>query len=109
MTDAIELGLDTFGDLTLDAAGNAFHTRRSCVDVVDEAVLADQVGLAFIGLGEHHRRDFSISAPEVLGRGDCRTHEADSHRVVGDGAELGRSGPRLRTTRGHDDLGAGRC
>jgi probable LLM family oxidoreductase len=29
-------------------------------------VLADQVGLAFFGAGEHHRRDFSISAPEVV-------------------------------------------
>ena len=35
-------------------------------DVVDEAVLADQVGLDAFGVGEHHRRDFAISAPEVV-------------------------------------------
>ena len=35
-------------------------------DVVDEAVLADQVGLDFFGVGEHHRADFAISAPEVV-------------------------------------------
>ncbi len=29
-------------------------------------MLADQVGLAFIGLGEHHRPDFSISSPEIV-------------------------------------------
>jgi probable LLM family oxidoreductase len=29
-------------------------------------VLADQVGVAFFGVGEHHRRDFSVSAPEVV-------------------------------------------
>ena len=34
--------------------------------VVEEAVLADSVGLDFFGVGEHHRPDFSISAPDVL-------------------------------------------
>ena len=65
--DTIELGLDTFGDLTADANGQPLPHAQVLRDVVDEAVLADQLGLAFIGLGEHHRRDFSISAPEVLG------------------------------------------
>ena len=35
-------------------------------DVVEEAVVADQVGIDFIGLGEHHRPDFAISSPEVV-------------------------------------------
>ena len=34
--------------------------------VVEEAVLADAVGLAAFGVGEHHRPDFAISAPEVV-------------------------------------------
>src|SRR6202035_2346459 len=34
--------------------------------VIDEAVLADEVGVDFIGIGEHHRADFSVSAPEVV-------------------------------------------
>lgn len=34
--------------------------------VVEEAVLADRIGLACFGVGEHHRADFAISAPEVL-------------------------------------------
>jgi len=67
MTNAIELGLDTFGDVTADASGAALPHAQVLRDVVEQAVLADQVGLAFIGLGEHHRKDFSISAPEVLG------------------------------------------
>jgi probable LLM family oxidoreductase len=33
---------------------------------VDEAVLADRLGLYFFGVGEHHRPDFSVSAPEVV-------------------------------------------
>ncbi len=66
MTDAIELGLDTFGDLTNDEAGKPRSHAAVLRDVVAQAVLADQVGLAFIGLGEHHRPDFSISSPEIV-------------------------------------------
>jgi probable LLM family oxidoreductase len=35
-------------------------------DVIEEGVLADRLGIDFIGLGEHHRADFAISAPEVV-------------------------------------------
>lgn len=65
MSDKIELGLDTFGDVTVDEAGRLKHQAQVIRDVVEEGVLADQVGLDFIGLGEHHRDDFAISAPEV--------------------------------------------
>lgn len=62
----IELGLDTFGDVTLDADGQPLTQAAVLRHVVDEAVLADQTGVAFFGVGEHHRRDFSVSAPEVV-------------------------------------------
>ena len=62
----IELGLDTFGDVTLDADGRPLPHAQVLRDVVDEAVLADQLGVDFIGVGEHHRADFAISAPEVV-------------------------------------------
>jgi probable LLM family oxidoreductase len=62
----IELGLDTFGDVTADADGRLLPHARVLRDVVAEAELADQVGVDFFGLGEHHRPDFAISAPEVL-------------------------------------------
>src|SRR5262252_10605505 len=64
--DQIELGLDTFGDVTNDDAGQPRPHAAVLRDVVEQAVLADQVGLAFIGLGEHHRKDFSISSPEIV-------------------------------------------
>ena len=64
--DAIELGLDTFGDLTNDERGQPLPHAQVLRDVVAQAVLADQVGLHFFGVGEHHRRDFSVSAPEVM-------------------------------------------
>lgn len=65
MSDSIELGLDTFGDVTADESGRLKHQAQVLRDVVEEGVLADQVGLDFIGLGEHHRDDFAISAPDV--------------------------------------------
>lgn len=62
----VELGLDTFGDVTKDAQGADMPMDQVLRDVVQQAVLADQVGAAFIGLGEHHRADFAISAPEII-------------------------------------------
>lgn len=62
----IDLGIDTFGDVTRAADGTVNHHAQVLRDVVDEAVLADRVGVDFIGVGEHHRADFAISAPETL-------------------------------------------
>ena len=62
----IELGLDTFGDVTLDAAGRPLHHAQVLRNVVAEAELADRLGVDFFGVGEHHRADFAISAPEVV-------------------------------------------
>src|SRR5690349_13166087 len=66
MTKPLELGLDTFGDVTKDAAGTPLPHAQVIRNVVDEAILADEVGIDFIGLGEHHRADFAISSPEVV-------------------------------------------
>jgi probable LLM family oxidoreductase len=62
----LELGLDTFGDVTHDADGRLLPQAQVIRNVVAEAVLADQLGLDFIGIGEHHRDDFAVSAPEVV-------------------------------------------
>ena len=66
MNDSIELGVDTFGDVTVGADGQQLSQAQTLRNVVEQGVLADQVGLHFIGLGEHHRPDFAISAPEVV-------------------------------------------
>ncbi len=63
---AIELGLDTFGDITTGVDGQWLTHAQVIRNVIDEAVLADEVGIDFIGLGEHHRADFAISSPEVV-------------------------------------------
>lgn len=65
MTDHRELGLDTFGDVTNGPDGKPKPQAQVVRDVVEEAVLADQCGVDFIGLGEHHRADFAISSPEM--------------------------------------------
>ena len=62
----LQLGLHTFGDVTLDAAGVLLPQAQVIRNVVAEAVLAEQVGLDFFGVGEHHREDFAVSAPEVV-------------------------------------------
>src|SRR6266567_520178 len=66
MTAPLEFGLDTFGDITKDAGGAMLPHAQVIRNVVDEAVLADELGLDFIGLGEHHRADFAISSPETV-------------------------------------------
>jgi probable LLM family oxidoreductase len=62
----LELGLDTFGDVTAGADGQLLPHAQVIRNVVDEAVLADELGVDFIGVGEHHRGDFAISSPEVI-------------------------------------------
>lgn len=62
----LELGLDTFGDVTSDPDGERLAQPQVLRNVVAEAVLADSVGIDFIGIGEHHRDDFAVSAPDVV-------------------------------------------
>lgn len=66
MPTDLALGLDTFGDVTLGDDGQPKRHDQVLRDVVEQAVLADQCGVDFIGLGEHHRADFAISAPEIV-------------------------------------------
>src|SRR5215467_8665951 len=66
MNQGIELGHDTFGDVTDGADGKPLHAAQVIRNLVDEAVLADEVGVDFIGVGEHHRADFAVSSPEIV-------------------------------------------
>lgn len=63
---AIIFGLDTFGDLPVDAKGELMSHAAAIRQVVEEAVLADKLGVDAITLGEHHRSEFSISSPETV-------------------------------------------
>ena len=66
MPHPFQLGLDTFGDVTDTPAGGLHSQAHTLRDVITEAVLAEQVGVDAFGVGEHHRADFAISAPEVV-------------------------------------------
>jgi probable LLM family oxidoreductase len=65
MTD-IEFGLDTFGGVTRDANGEPVAHPQVIRDLIDDAVVADETGLDFFGVGEHHRPDFAVSSPEMV-------------------------------------------
>ncbi|MDQ1136689.1 putative LLM family oxidoreductase [Microbacterium sp. SORGH_AS 1204] len=62
----LELGLDTFGDISRGPDGSLQSDAQTIRNVVEQAVLADQVGLSFFGVGEHHRKDFAVTSPEIV-------------------------------------------
>ena len=66
MAFSLQLGLDTFGDVTVDAQGNPLSQAEVIRNVVKEAVVADEYGVDVFGLGEHHRDDFAVSTPETV-------------------------------------------
>jgi len=66
MSQDVKFGLDTFGDVTVDAAGRRLHQAQVIRDVVAEGVLADQVGIDAFGVGEHHRDDYAVSSPDMV-------------------------------------------
>jgi probable LLM family oxidoreductase len=62
----IEFGLDTFGDVGSDDEGNPITAAQSIRDIVDQAILADELGIDHFNIGEHHRNDFAVSAPDTV-------------------------------------------
>ncbi|HEY6831011.1 MAG TPA: LLM class flavin-dependent oxidoreductase [Pseudolabrys sp.] len=62
----IEFGLDTFGDVTDGPDGKPLHAAQVIRNLIDQGVLADEVGVDVIGVGEHHRADFAVSSPEMV-------------------------------------------
>jgi len=66
MSKTVELGLDTFGDITDGPDGKPLHAAQVIRNLVEEAALADDVGVDFIGVGEHHRADFAVASPEMV-------------------------------------------
>jgi len=62
----LKFGLDTFGDTQHDDAGNPISAGQTIRNVVDQAVLADELGLDYFSIGEHHRDDFAISSPDTV-------------------------------------------
>ncbi|GAB3386919.1 LLM class flavin-dependent oxidoreductase [Humibacter soli] len=63
---AVQFGLDTFGDVPLREDGAQGPAAETIRNVVEEAVLADELGIDAFGIGEHHRADFAVSAPDIV-------------------------------------------
>lgn len=63
---SVTFGIDTFGDVTVDAEGRRLGDAEVIRHVVEEAVLAEQVGLDHVSIGEHHRDDFAVSSPDMV-------------------------------------------
>lgn len=62
-----KLGLDTFGDITTDLkTGEPVPAHQTLRDIVEEAKLADELGVDAFGIGEHHREDYAVSSPETV-------------------------------------------
>jgi len=63
----LELGIYSFGELIKGKEpGSARSIHERFDQILELAKIADAGGLDAISLGEHHRPDFSMSAPEVM-------------------------------------------
>jgi len=63
----MELGIYTFAELEPDpTTGSSISAQQRIADLMEEIELADQLGLDVFGVGEHHRPDFTVSAPAVV-------------------------------------------
>src|ERR1700747_1466051 len=63
----MEIGIDSFGAVISDpATGLTVSALQRMDNLLDEIILADQVGLDVFGIGEHHRSEFVDSAPAVI-------------------------------------------
>ncbi|WP_392507535.1 LLM class flavin-dependent oxidoreductase [Naumannella halotolerans] len=62
----VRIGLNTFGDVPSDGNGDLLSHAEALRQVVAEAVLADRSGVDDFLVGEHHRADYAISAPETV-------------------------------------------
>lgn len=63
----IELGISTFGETTIiEGETKPISHAERLRNMVEEMKLADEVGLDIYAVGEHHREDFAVSAPEIV-------------------------------------------
>jgi probable LLM family oxidoreductase len=62
----MELGIYSFAEATPDAHGQTISPEQRLENLLEEIVLADEVGLDVYGVGEHHRPDYTVSAPAIV-------------------------------------------
>src|SRR3984893_1485054 len=59
-------GLDTFGDRNADTDGKPLSHAQTIRNVAEEGTFAEQAGVDFFGIGEHHTGDFPMPAADVV-------------------------------------------
>jgi probable LLM family oxidoreductase len=64
-TTTYTFGLDTFGDRNGSADGAPLSHAQTIRNVVEEGVFADEAGVDFFGIGEHHTEEFPMPAGDV--------------------------------------------
>src|SRR5690606_18947898 len=62
----LQFGIDTFGDITVTPDGAPVSGAQTIRNVIAQGELAERVGVDVFGVGEHHRDDFAVSAPEIV-------------------------------------------
>jgi probable LLM family oxidoreductase len=62
----LSFGLDTFGSVSVDDNGNNLSAAQVIRDVLAQGQLADELGLNNFNIGEHHRYDFAVTAPDTI-------------------------------------------
>ncbi|WP_315094910.1 LLM class flavin-dependent oxidoreductase [uncultured Cellulomonas sp.] len=63
----MELGFYTFGDVHPDpVSGATVSPGQRLREVLERIRLAEEVGLDYVGIGEHHRPDYAISSPSTV-------------------------------------------
>jgi alkanesulfonate monooxygenase SsuD/methylene tetrahydromethanopterin reductase-like flavin-dependent oxidoreductase (luciferase family) len=63
----MEIGIDSFAAILPDpATGKVSRPADRLANLIEEVVVADQVGLDVFGIGEHHRAEFLDSAPAII-------------------------------------------
>lgn len=63
----LELGIGMFGDLQIDPqTGRIQPMQQRLQEIIEEIKLMDEVGIDFFGMGEHHRKDYAVSSPEIV-------------------------------------------
>jgi probable LLM family oxidoreductase len=65
-TKHMELGVGMFGDIRISKEGKREDPQKRLKELIEEIKLMDEVGIDFFGIGEHHRRDYAVSVPEII-------------------------------------------
>lgn len=62
----MELGISLFGDMHINLENKTIQSAESRLkELKEEIILADEVGLDILGIGEHHREEYAVSSPEI--------------------------------------------